>query len=99
MLIDSGPASAADDVASTIQDLGKSSVDWALFTHPHEDHIGGAPAVFDAFNIKEVWMPRTSHTTRAYENLLLAIEEEGCQRPFKSPHFRPNFFPTSFVVR
>jgi hypothetical protein len=22
-----------------------------------------------------------------------------CQRPFKSPHFRPNFFPTSFVVR
>ena len=24
---------------------------------------------------------------------------DGCQRPFDSPHFRSNFFPTSFVLR
>jgi ABC-2 type transport system permease protein len=31
--------------------------------------------------------------------LLMALSAAVCQRPFKSPHFRPNFFPTSFVVR
>jgi hypothetical protein len=30
---------------------------------------------------------------------LMVFQWGACQRPFKSPHFRPNFFPTSFVVR
>lgn len=77
MLIDAGARSAGEDVVAAIKGLGETTIDYAIFTHPHEDHIGGAPAVFDAFDIKEVWMPRTSHPTQAYENLLLAIEREG----------------------
>lgn len=77
MLIDAGPGSASNTVVSTIKALGNESIDYAVFTHPHEDHIGGAPAVFQAFDVKGVWMPRTSHTTQAYENMLLAIEREG----------------------
>ncbi len=56
-------------------------------------------------------MPVTSKqfkkAVRDYENKYLRplervdayLDSIGCQRPFKSPHFRPNFFPTSFVVR
>jgi len=77
MLIDAGPRSAGDNVVAAIRALSETTIDYAVFTHPHEDHIGGAPAVFSAFDIKAVWMPRTSHTTQTYENLLLAIQNEG----------------------
>ena len=73
MLIDAGPKKAGADVVSTIEDLGVKKLDYVVFTHPHEDHIGGALAVLKAFDVGQVVMPRTSHTTQTYEDLLTAI--------------------------
>ncbi|MGE5579238.1 MAG: ComEC/Rec2 family competence protein [Bacillota bacterium] len=70
MLIDAGPKSAGHEVVATIKDLGVKRLDYVVFTHPHEDHVGGAIAVLEAFDIGEVIMPRTSHTTQTYEDLL-----------------------------
>jgi beta-lactamase superfamily II metal-dependent hydrolase len=60
-----------------ISDLGVKKLDYVIFTHPHEDHIGGAPAVLKAFDVGQIYMPRTSHTTQAYEDLLNAIDAKG----------------------
>lgn len=73
MLIDAGTRAAGGGVVSTIEALGVKKIDYVVFTHPHEDHIGGAVAVLKAFDVGEVVMPRTSHTTQTYENLLDAI--------------------------
>jgi competence protein ComEC len=62
---------------SYIKGLGVKKLDFVIFTHPHEDHIGGAVAVLTAFDIGQVYMPRTSHTTQTYENLLNAIDAKG----------------------
>jgi competence protein ComEC len=77
MLIDPGTLTAGSSIVTYISDLGVKKLDHVIFTHPHEDHIGGAPAVLKAFDVGQIYMPKTSHTTQTYENLLLAIQAKG----------------------
>ncbi len=77
MLIDAGPASRGGDVVAYIQALGYTQIDYLIGTHPHEDHIGGLPDVLDAFTVVDFYMPRVVHTTKTFENVLDAAEENG----------------------
>ncbi len=77
ILIDAGTKTQGGTVVSTIESLGYENIDYLIFTHPHEDHIGGGIDVIQAFDIGQIWMTKTSHTTKTYENLLLAIAEKG----------------------
>lgn len=59
MLIDAGPRSESYDAGSrvivpTLKRQGISTLDLLVITHPHGDHMGGADAVFDHFDVKEV---------------------------------------------
>ena len=75
MLIDAGEDE--NIVASYIASQGIIRLDHVIATHPHADHIGGMAKVIKSFEIAKIYMPRTTHTTRTYENLLLAIKDKG----------------------
>ncbi len=77
MLTDAGEASQASTIVSYLKAQGVKTIDYLIATHPHADHIGGMVAVLDAFPVKDVFMPRTGHTTTTYENLLLKLKEKG----------------------
>lgn len=76
MLIDAGTREAGDKVVDYVSGLGYSQIDYLVATHPHEDHIGGMPDVFDAFDVKSVYMPDATTNTKTFSRLLDSIEAE-----------------------
>lgn len=79
LLIDAGNNSDGDLVVEYIKLRGINTLDYVIGTHPHEDHIGGLDTVIDAFNIGKVYMPKVSHTSRTFEDVLKAIQNKGLQ--------------------
>ena len=81
ILIDAGTSSTEDELVGELRSLGAETLDLVVATHPHADHIGGMAAVIDAFDVRQVVMPRVSEsdtpTTKTYENLLQSIADKG----------------------
>ncbi len=76
MLIDAGIPESGDDIVSYISELGIEEIDIFVATHYHEDHIGGSPQVFDAFEILSVLILDCEVKTVCAKNLIKDIKEE-----------------------
>ncbi len=82
VLIDGGKQSAGDAVVDYLSRHGIAELDAVIATHPHEDHIGGLVDVFEAFDVRSVYLSDEAMDTRIYEKLLDAIDEEGIEPEF-----------------
>lgn len=74
MLIDAGLGRYAYRIVSYLKDNEISYIDVVVATHPHADHIGGMPAIFDAFDIGIIYKPNIAHTTLTFERFINSIE-------------------------
>ena len=74
MLIDAGPNSSGDKVVDYIKKNGIDTINYLIGTHPHADHIGGLDDVIESFKIGKIYLPQVNHTTKTYEDVLLAID-------------------------
>lgn len=77
MLIDAGNNGDSDFVLSYIRDLGIDRIDVLIGTHPHEDHIGSLDDVVENFDIGKIYMPKVNHSSKTYEDVLVAIKNKG----------------------
>ncbi len=77
MLIDTGEASAKDDLIAYIQSTGVSTIEYLVLTHPHSDHIGGATAILNAFTVNHVMMSDAETDTFTFLRLLEAIDSKN----------------------
>ena len=77
MLIDAGNNADGDLVVNYIKDMGISSLDYVIGTHPHEDHIGGLDDVINSFNIETIIMPKVQTNTKTFEDVLDAISKKN----------------------
>ena len=77
MLIDAGPDGSGTSVISYLKQQGIKKIDYLVATHPHADHIGGMAAVIKEFDINKVYMPKVTHTSKTFEDMLLAIKSKG----------------------
>ncbi|HZJ78764.1 MAG TPA: ComEC/Rec2 family competence protein [Clostridia bacterium] len=81
ILIDSGERGNEETVTRYIKNLGIDNLDYVVSTHPHSDHIGSMPGVFESFEVLNVIVPKLTDinvpTTRTYENFLSAVSSSG----------------------
>lgn len=77
MLIDAGDNSKGREVVEYIKRQGVRKIDVLIGTHPHADHIGGMDDVINSFEIGEFYMPKKIHTTKTFEDVLLAAKSKG----------------------
>lgn len=77
MLIDAGGNSNGPQVVSYIKGQGITRLEYVIGTHPHEDHIGGLDNVINSFEIGKVILPDIIHTTKTFEDVLVAIQSKG----------------------
>ncbi|MBQ8759762.1 MAG: MBL fold metallo-hydrolase [Clostridia bacterium] len=72
-LIDTSTQSASGKIISYLEKEGVEKLEFILFTHPHEDHIGCGDEIIENFNVGTVYMTEKVEDTTAYRNLLDAI--------------------------
>ncbi len=57
--------------------IGVDTVDLAIATHAHADHIGGFVPILRNTRVGKVWYNGQTHTTRTFERFIDAILESG----------------------
>ncbi|QEK13540.1 MBL fold metallo-hydrolase [Crassaminicella thermophila] len=77
MLIDAGNNEDADWVVNYLKNQGIKKIDYVIGTHPHEDHIGGLDAVINSFDIGKVYMPKVTHTSKTFKDVIHAVKNKG----------------------
>ncbi|SDD49534.1 Metal-dependent hydrolase, beta-lactamase superfamily II [Paenibacillus sp. UNCCL117] len=75
MLVDAGLPEAGSHVVAYLKKLGISSLDIALNTHPHIDHIGGYATIAREIGIKQFYMENLPYPqSSAYTKAIAALD-------------------------
>ncbi|MFW6312230.1 MAG: MBL fold metallo-hydrolase [Nanoarchaeota archaeon] len=79
ILIDGGDRwnAVEDKVLSYLRKNDVETIDALISTHPHADHIGSLEAVINNFDVEAVYDSGRVHTSKTYENYLIAIDENN----------------------
>lgn len=77
MLIDAGNNADGENIVNYLKKLGVKKIDYLVATHAHEDHIGGMDDVINSFDIGTFYMPDVVTTTKTFEDLIIALEDNN----------------------
>lgn len=77
IIVDSGSTNEKDKLYAYLNSIEIGGIHAVVATHPHEDHIGNLDNIIQDYNIMEVYMPKVSANTKAFENLLNSIKQKG----------------------
>ena len=78
MLIDAADrkSESKQKLNTYLSNMGITTLEWLVLTHPDADHIGGAQMVLENYEVKNVMLSDRIHTSATYENMLEAIIAE-----------------------
>lgn len=77
ILIDAGPKSDSDKLMKQLEEKNIDDFEIVIATHPHEDHIGGMTKVLENYKVESFYMPKITHNTKTFENMINAVEKQG----------------------
>ncbi len=77
ILIDAGSNSSSAHLTEKLRAAGVERIDLAIFSHAHEDHIGGADSVIEEFEVDRILMPQSETYSATLDRLCSAAERRG----------------------
>lgn len=77
VLIDSGTEQSQSTLCLRLEQLGVTEITLAIFTHPDEDHIGGADGVLENIPVREVWTNGAASEEACYASLMQALSKSN----------------------
>ncbi len=89
MLIDAGNNGVGKEIESYLKGHGINKIDVLVGTHPDADHIGGIDYIIYNFEIGSFYMPKKSHTTETFKDVLIAAKKKGLK--IKEAKYGVNF--------
>jgi len=98
MLIDTGPSQSKNKLKRELDEASFKDLDFVVFTHPDEDHIGNAETVLRGYTVITVLMPDFSKNTNVYKKMMAAIEEEGIKLEYPEPNTKYELGEVEFVI-
>ncbi len=89
MLIDAGQRNRRGDygekvVVPVARRLGIDRFNWVVWSHPHNDHIGGMITVLEEITVDTVWDTYAEYGSWTYNHLLEIVEEREIE--YHQPH-------------
>ncbi len=54
--------------------IGADTIDLMILTHPHNDHIGGAPWLLRHFTVKRIWQPKFDYKSYVYSEIQRLVD-------------------------
>ena len=85
MLIDGGNKDDSQLVVSYLEQQGVSELEAVVCTHPHEDHVGGLPAVLAVYPTKAVYAPTKTYSSKIFDSFLYYVDQQGLDVTIPSP--------------
>lgn len=77
VLIDGGRGEASETVLAKLRQLNIPSIDLAVASHPHADHIAGLRQVIERFPVKSLLDSGQRYSSAEYERLLEAVKRRS----------------------
>ena len=77
MLIDAGTNDSEDALKAYLDAQDIKTLQYVVFTHPHEDHVGGGDMVMENYRVENVIMSTAVSETSTFERLVDAISDSG----------------------
>lgn len=90
MLVDCGESENADTVIQTISDMGIETLDYAVITHAHSDHMGAMADVITEIGVENILLSQPcddSSETATYESFMDAADASGANIILAQPDY------------
>lgn len=85
MLVDAGNNGDKETIKSYLDSQGVKELATLVGTHPHEDHIGGLDYIINSFKIGKIYMPKSTSTTKTFEDVVKSVQNKGMQATAPTP--------------
>ena len=77
VMIDTGYAETADNVAAAMRQQGIDHLDALILTHYDRDHVGGIEAILRAFPAEHIYIPGYDGSDKIYTAAAYALQQSG----------------------